>query len=256
MSLEKKKKGWYLEIKYKEHGQGTLKKTYDNYSVSKEVASRFIKDTEKVTSKALKLAIKEGIFHKVSDPKNIIVHLNNYEKGVIKSRYEMVFNDVANGLVGCYKGWEYYTIDEGGNAEPFEYSYSPIKVFVLPIIFLILLCLLFLSNFMDISLNDTFKIIYTFLAFYLMLVYSVMLLLNKDIAKNHFVKGKFNLLFIATLIFESPYWVATLISIHKISSINGELNYGIFSILCVASFIFLILKFALSMALENEKMKV
>ncbi|MHC2836288.1 hypothetical protein [Bacillus sp. F9_6S_D1_P_5] len=250
MSLEKKKKGWYLEIKNAEKDE--------DYSTSRKIVIQFTKDTEKVTSKALKLAVQAGVFHNLSNPENIIVHINYYKNNIITGRYKMVFydaTDVGKKLLGHFKGWEYYTVDEEGNTEPYEYSYSPIKVFSVPIIFSIILSLIAIFYIFKIPLDETNKIIFAFLPFYLMLCYSAILLLKKDIAKNHFIKGRYKSLFIATLIFETPYWLATFISIYKISTINDLLNSSMLCNLSIGSFIFLILKLAVSIMLEIDKMK-
>ncbi|PER24591.1 hypothetical protein CN490_22540 [Bacillus cereus] len=251
MSLKKKKKGWYLEIKHNEKDE--------DYSTIIEIIMRFTKDTEKVTSKALKMAMQAGVFHNLSNPQNMIVHLNYYKNNIITGRYQMIFNDkkdVGKELIGHFKEWEYYTVDETGNTEPYKYSYSPNKAFRVPIYFGVILILLAFANAFWIPSSEQGKIISGFSSFYLMLVYSFVLLLNKDIAKNHFIKGKYKSLVIATFIFEFPYWVATFISICKISTINNQLNYCLLLILCGVSYFFLILKLWLSIVLENEKMKI
>lgn len=258
MGIGKKKKGWYLEIKNEEEEKNISPQNPDNYSKSIEVASRFMKDCEKITSIALRVLIKEGMFHKLSDPKKIIVHLNFYQKGLITGRYVMTFNDVPNELVGYFKGWKYYTVDEYGNAKLYKYSYSKKKVFAMPISILILLICLFCSRFLsyDFVSGETFQTVSAFIAFFLMLVYSVMLLLSKDLAKNHFVKNEFKKLVISTIIFELPYWVATFITISKISVINGDFKSVIFYNLIIISYSYLIFKFVISIVLENDKMKV
>ncbi|WP_262174248.1 hypothetical protein [Saccharococcus sp. Marseille-Q5394] len=255
MNKNKKKKGWYLEIKHKEIGESDVS-TPINYDRSIEVASHFLKDTEKITSKALNLAIKDGIFYKKDEPQNIIVHLNNYNKGLIIGRYVMKFNKESNELVGHYNGWEYYTVDGKGSIEPFKYSYSFKKVFMLPIIFVCVLCLILLINIIFSSADDMVKTILTFLAFYLMIVYSVMILINKDIAKHHFIRERRKNLLISTFIFEASYWIAALITILNISSINGVMNWGIFLGILIPVYAFLIFKFALSMAFDIDKMKI
>ncbi|MGR3779144.1 hypothetical protein ACT1UG_26505 [Bacillus paramycoides] len=251
---DKKKKGWYLEMKHRQSSE-TRVDTPISYEKHIEVASNYLKDPEKVTSKALKLAAKEGIFYNSSQPQDIIMHLNYYKKGVITSRYIMEFNTSSNHLLGHYKEWVYYSVDLNGKAELYKHPYSLKSVIWLPITLTAIFILLLFITHKDIFTDDLSKTIFAFVAFFIMLVYSVILLLIKDRAKYFFAKGKLKP-FWGTILFEAPYWLSAYITVYKLSIIKGNLNSSIFLTILLCVYIFLFVKLVISIALEKEKLKV
>jgi hypothetical protein len=251
---DKKKKGWYLEMKHRKSDE-SKEDTPISYDKSIEVASNYLKDPEKVTSKALKLAAKEGIFYGNNQPEGIIMHLNFYKKGVITSRYIMEFNTSFNHLLGHYKEWVHYSVDPNGKAEPYTPPYSLTSVLWLPIALTVIFILLLIITYMNMFIDDISKTIFAFVSFFTMLVYSVLLILIKDRAKYFFTKGILTP-FWGNILFELPYWLSTYITAYKLSIIKGNLNSSIFNTILLFVYIFLFVKLVISITLEKEKLKV
>ncbi|PGU46927.1 MULTISPECIES: hypothetical protein [Bacillus cereus group] len=255
MTLYKKKDGWYLEIKNLVSGE-KREDTPTEYKdfLNRPIADSYLKDSTKVTTKALKAAAEDGIFHKYKNYQYIVVHLNLYKNGSIVGRYVMDYNELPNELLGHFKGWKYYSINQKGNAELFDPSYSVLKTFVAPIVFSIILVIFgIISVLWPIAAS---KANVGLIAFYIMLTYGFILIISKDLTKSYFIKNSTTKLIFASFFFELPYLLSSALTIQKFSFKGNNFSWSFFSTYYLAVLLFVILKLLFSILFDREKMKI
>ncbi|MGH1286361.1 hypothetical protein [Bacillus toyonensis] len=255
MTLYKKKDGWYLEIKNLVSGE-KREDTPTEYKdfLNRPIADSYLKDPTKVTTKALKAAAEEGIFHKYKNYQYIAVHLNLYKNNSVVGRYVMDYNEIPNELLGHFKGWKYYYINKEGNAELFDPSYSVLKTFIAPIVFSFFLVIC--GIFSLLSPVATSKTNLGLIAFYIMLIYGLILIVSKDLTKSYFIKNSTRKLIFASFFFELPYLLSSALTIQKFSFEGNNFSWTFFGMYYSAVLLFVILKLLLTIIFDKEKMKV